>query len=136
MSLNLVDAKELLTQEFVTAWGATTPIDLDNEKIDPPNDAAWVRVAIRHNASNQETLGGVGNRFFTRGGSAFIQVFGRLNKGSREADTLAQQARAVFEGKTIANEIRILDVIVREIGPDEAWYQVNVEAQFEYTEIK
>ena len=133
--VSLVDAKESIANQFISDWGATTAVTLDNEKFEPPVDAAWVRVATRHFGANQETLGGVGRRKFERQGIASIQVFGQLDKGSRAADTLAQQARAVFEGKTI-DGIRFRDVVVREIGPTESWYQINVEAEFEYTEVK
>lgn len=130
-----VDAKESMLQAFITDWAAATEVDSDNEKFDTPVDEDWVRWSCRHNDSNQESLGGVGHRKFTRGGSVFIQVFGRLDKGSRPADALAQNARAIYEGKTI-DGVRFTDVIIREIGPDDSWYQINVEAIFEYTETK
>lgn len=131
----IVDAKEIIVEHFITEWAAATDVTLDGESFDPPVDTAWVRLSIRHNASNQESLGATGTRKFTRGGVVMVQVFGRLNKGSREADTLAQSAQAVFEGRTVSG-IRFLDVVPREIGPSESWYQFNVEANFEYTETK
>lgn len=134
-SLTLPEAKEVILDHFITEWAAATAVDADNEEFTPPVDADWVRIVTRHNDSNQESLGSVGNRKFTRGGSVFIQVFGRLNKGSGSADVLAQNARVIFEGKTIGG-IRFTDTIPREIGPDDAWYLINVEAIFEYTETR
>lgn len=123
---------------FTTAWGTLTPVTLDNEEHDN-NDGIvpWVRVAIRHNAAGQETLGKVGNRKFMRGGSVFVQVYVLGNEGTSEADTLATTARNVFEGVSLAGTtVRFKDVIVRETGPTDKWYQTVVEAVFEYDETK
>lgn len=135
----LAQARERIYESFVTDWGATSPFTLDNEAYDTPVGSEWVRVAVRHNASNQETLGGIGNRKYERIGSVFVQCFTPLDKGLAAADNLAAAARAIFEGKTLApagEAIHFFDVVVREIGPDGAWYQVNVEAFFTYHETK
>jgi hypothetical protein len=138
--VSLVDARETIVQRFVTLWGATSAFCLDNEDFSPPADAPWVRLAVRHDGSNLECIGGNGSGGFNtyqRTGRAFVQVFGRRDKGTREADTLAQAARAIFEGTTLSgNTIRFNNVIVREIGPDGSWYQINVEAFFAYDERK
>jgi hypothetical protein len=83
-------------------------------------------------------MGSGGLNRYSRSGVCFIQVFTPLNQGTREADTLAQSARDIFEGTTLAsNAIRFNDVIIREIGPDDGgWYQVLVECEFEYDERK
>lgn len=139
--VTLVDARETIYQHFITGWGATSPITLDNEAYDPPAGSEWVRVSVRHQGSSLEAKGGMGsgglNRY-SRSGVCFIQVFTPLNQGTREADTLAQSARDIFEGTTLAsNAIRFNDVIIREIGPDDGgWYQVLVECEFEYDERK
>lgn len=134
---DIVAAREAIYQAFVDAWGATTAFTFDNEEFEPPADAAWARLAVRHNGSTQETLGRAGNRKFARFGSAFVQVFTPINQGAREADTLAKQAREVFEGVSLAGTtVRFYDVIVREVGPDGKWYQTNVEATFEYDETR
>lgn len=138
--VSLVDARETIYQAFITAWGATSPITLDNEAFQPPADTAWVRMAVRHNVSTLECIGGSGYggmNSYQRAGIVFLQVFTPLNQGTREADTLAQAARAIFEGKTFSsNAIRFNNVVVREIGPDGSWFQVNLEADFQYDERK
>ena len=74
---------------------------------------------------------------FTRGGSVFVQVYVLGNKGTKEARTLATTARNVFEGVSLAGTtVRFKDVIVRETGPTDKWYQTVVEAVFEYDETK
>jgi hypothetical protein len=135
----LGQARERIYESFVTDWGATSAFTFDNEEFDPPTGTPWVRLAVRHTASNQETLGGIGQRKYERIGSVFVQCFTPLDSGVASADNLASIARAVFEGKTLApagEAIHFFDVVVREVGPDGAWYQINVEAFFTYHETK
>lgn len=138
--VTLVNARETLYQRFVTAWGATSAFTFDNEDFTPPVDTPWVRFSVRHVGSTLELIGGTGAGGFNtyqRIGFALIQVFVPVNDGLREADTLAQAARAIFEGTTLSgNTIRFNNVVIREIGPDGAWYQINVEAAFQYDERK
>ena len=132
----LNEARGRIYQDFVTAWGSTSPFTFDNEAFNQPS-GPWVRLTVRHNASQQESLGPINRRKFERGGSVFIQCFTPLDSGAASADNLASVARAAFEGRTLTPEnIRFTEVIVREIGPSEEWYQVNVEALFTYTETK
>lgn len=130
-------AREAMYQQFVTAWGATTPYTFDNEIFDPPEGVSWIRLSVRHTRSNQETLGGLGARKFRRGGACIVQVFAPQGQGVRAADILAQQARAIFEGITlVTGSLWFTDVIVQEVGESEGWYQINVEALFDYDEVK
>ena len=139
MVATLNQATERIYQTFQTDWGTTSVFTFDNEEFDPPEAGVdWVRLAVRHFDSNQETLGGVGNRKFLREGRIFVQCFTALDKGRAAADNLATIARNIFEGKTLGTEsIRCTDSVVREIGPiDDGFYQVNVEIAFNYDEVK
>lgn len=138
--VSLVDARETIYQRFATQWGATSPYTFDNEAYDPPVNSAWVRVVVRHQVSTLEAIGGSGQgglNLYQRRGSCVIQVFTPANQGVRNADTLAQTARAIFEGITLSsNAIRFNNVDIQEIGESDNWYQVNVEAEFQYDERK
>lgn len=138
--VSLVDAREAMYQAFETAWGATSAFTHDNENFDPPVNAPFVRMVVRHDGSTLEAIGGAGDggmNLYQRTGRVLLQVFGRLDKGTREADTLAQAARAIFEGTTLSsNAIRFNNVVLREIGPEGSWYQINLEAAFQYDERK
>lgn len=138
MSTTLSQARERIYLTFKEDWGTTSPFVFDGEKFKTPSpSSSWVRVSIRHNEGSQDSLGGVGARKFKRGGSVFIQCFTPLDRGRDASDTLADAARDIFEGKTLGTEaVTFTDVIIREIGPDEGWYQTNVEAIFNYTETK
>lgn len=133
----LPQARERIYERFVAAWGSTSAFCFDNEKFDPPTGAEWVRVSVRHRASVQDSLGEPGLRKFERIGAVFVQCFVPLDKGLSAADNLATAARNVFEGRTFNPEaIHFFDAATRELGPDGAWYQVNVEASFIYHETK
>jgi len=133
----LNDARGAIYAAFVAGWGATSAYTFDNESYDPPANANWVRLVVRHDDRVQESLGGLGRRKFESGGSVIIQCFAPLDSGAASADTLASAARSIFEGKTFNPEyIRFTSAVVREIGPTDDWYQINVEAFFTYTETK
>lgn len=133
----LNEARGAIYEAFVTDWGATSPLTLDNETFNPPVDPPWARLVVRHDARSQESLGPVGNRKFESVGAAIIQCFGSLDKGTAEADTLAQVAQGILEGKVLLPEgIRFTSAQPIEIGPTEDGYQINVEAFFTYTETK
>ncbi len=136
-SSTLSEARETIYETFNTAWAGQTQLTFDNEKFDPPDDASWVRLSVRHKISTQETLGALGNRKFLRGASCFIQIFTVFDIGTATADGLVETARAIFEGTSISGTtIRFNDVIVREEGRDKSWFYVVIEATFEYNELK
>lgn len=133
----LNEAREAIYGLFNTAWADRTPLTFDNERFDPPDDAAWVRLTVRHTGSFQETLGPPGRRKFMRTGSCFAQIFVPIDQGVKEADTLATVAREVFEGVSISGTtVRFLDTIMRESGPEKKLYGVVIEANFEYDETR
>lgn len=133
----LNEAREAIYSAFITAWGSTTQVALDNEAFSPAENTAYVRLAVRHTARSQRTLGAAGNRKYGSLGTAFVQVFVPINSGVKAADDLATLARNIFEGITLASvDVSFLDVIVRETGPDGKWYGVVVQANFDYEEIK
>ncbi|KFH18434.1 hypothetical protein ELZ19_06685 [Brucella abortus] len=150
----LNQAREAIYERFIEAWsegdfdfdfsqdyydvtGRFTAVTLDNEDFKPPKDDPWVRLAVRHRASTQETLGPKGHRRFARFGAAFVQVFVPQNTGTLDMDRLLTRAREAFEGLTLAGTtVRFLDVIVRETGPDGKWNASVVEAVFEYDETR
>jgi hypothetical protein len=138
--VSLVDARETIYQRFVAQWGATSAFTFDNENYDPPANTPWVRLAVRHRSSTLEAIGGSGYgglNLFQRTGVCQIQVYTPLNQGTRQSDTLVQTARNIFEGVTLAsNAIRFTNVNIVEIGPDDSWYVVNVDADFQYDERK
>jgi hypothetical protein len=135
--VTLAVAREVIYQKWVDDWGATSLFTFDNEKYNPPSGSAWARVGVRHRGSALESIGGAGNNNYQRTGVLFVQVFTPIDQGVSEADSLSQAARAIFEGITLSNNaIRFNNAVIREVGSDGSWYQVNVECEFQYDERK
>ena len=132
------EAAEAIYAAFQTAWLTTgLQYTFDSESFSPPSLAAWARLSVRNTLGTQETLGRVGQRNFSRRGSAIVQVFTPLNQGTAQARSLATVAKNAFEGKTLSGtDVTFRDVTIREIGPDSTWYQINVDAAFEFFETK
>ena len=135
----LTQAREAIYLAFTTAWGSETQFTFDNEDFKPPKDEPWVRLAVRHENGEQETLGPVGNRKFERTGRVLIQVFAVEDAGTERSDELLTLARNTFEGVTLAGTtVRFHGVTVREIGSTkkDKWFQTLVDAPFTYDETK
>ena len=130
-------AREAITERFSTQWAAAqpaVPFTLENEAYTAPA-TSWVRMTIQNVDSFQETLGAVGRRRFIRRGSVFVQIFVATDAGVTPADTLARDARIIFEGVSFSG-LRFNNAVIREVGPDGRFYQSLVEAFFEYDETK
>ena len=133
----LNEARGAIYTAFAAGWGATSVFTRDNENFNPPVNAVWARLTVRHDDRSQESLGGLGRRKFESVGSVIVQCFSPLDTGATSADTLAETAQGIFEGKTLTPEgIRFTSSVIREIGPTDDWYMINVEAFFTYTETK
>lgn len=127
-------AREAVYDRWNTQWGATTPFTFDNEKFSTP-DVPWARLTVRNTQSAQHTLGAVGNRRFRRLASVFVQLYDIVDNGLATLDGLAQTARGIFEGVSFSG-LAFNNVVVRESGADGKWFQVVVEAFFDYEETK
>ena len=152
MSLTLSQARDAINQKFWDDWnslagaqnGGTVPLvrwqgEDDGDK--PPATSPWARVTILHATSSQDVLGVAGGgRSFERTGSVIINIFAPLSggQGLTQAEALAIIAQNAFEGQTAGagDCIWFRNVTVNEIGPDGAWFQFNVTADFLYPENK
>ncbi len=138
-----LEAKDAMIAEYVTNTTLdTTPVTgqvtLENEQWKPPTDTPWVRVSVRHFDGGQDSLGGVGFRKFSRVGSLFVQIFiPQDTGGTAPADTIAQEARTLLEGKALTGTtIKLLTSQIRELGQIDGDFVVVVETGFEYIETR
>lgn len=107
----------------------------DVEKAQSDGKGPHFRVFIRHGSGDQITLGGVGNRGFERRGIVTVQVMVPFGDGFTLGDTLATLARNMFEGVTTPDGVWFRRVTPgQEMGKTGNWQQINVTANFEYTE--
>lgn len=141
-------AKELVLERWATAWATLHPTDVtycfDNEffKEPDPSDAAvkgWARVSLRLLPSDQDTIGGVGNRQYARPALINVQLFTPVQSGTYVADGLADEVRTLFEGVsfggiTPAGGARVLEPPASE--DDGHWREVVVSVPVTYYELK
>jgi hypothetical protein len=99
----------------------------------------WARVSIKHIDGRQSAFGATaGVRRYTRVGFVTVQVFAPLSEGLglSKGQIMAIIAKDAFEGKATASGVWFRKVQIKEIGPDDSWYQINVVAEFTYDELK
>ena len=131
-------ARATIYQEYfdnAAAITVATDLTFENEEYDKPVATPWVRLSMRHFGGGQESLGDVGSRKFNREGSVFVQVFIPQDQGLSAADIIAQEAREIFEGKTLSG-IRLFTAEIREVGLTDGYHLILVEIGFEYTETR
>jgi hypothetical protein len=130
------DATEAITQRFIANWDAvSTPFTLDNENFTAPDSTPWIRMTIRFTVAGQYTLGQPGNRKWQRKGLIIGNIFVPANGGRQKADQLAQTFKDIFEGNHFG-PIEAYDANVKELGTDGLWFQVAVQVDFNYNELK
>lgn len=97
----------------------------------------WARVTIKWAPGQGQTLAPVGSRRFDRRGNVTVQIFTPVGKrGLLQSDRLAKVAQDAFEANAPAAGPWFRNVRLQDIGPDGAWYQVNVVAEFTFDEVK
>ena len=125
-------AVEAIYQRFI-ASGIVANVVLDNEDI--KFESAWARLVVRHSARAQDTIGRKTNRRFRSSASVLVQVYTPINTGVNNAHDLAKQVVDLFEGESFSG-LDFTAAQTRESGSDGKWYQVVVEAPFDYDETK
>lgn len=141
MSLTFSQARDEMTKQVADAWTAGAggaPLYYDDRPGQkPPTTSAWGRLTVRHNLGDQTTLSNpLGQKLFRRDGILTVQVFTPAGAGLRLADTLAKVVADALEGQSTPGGVWFRKVRIKEEGPDGAWYQLNVVAEFEYSEAK
>ncbi|MDH5573099.1 MAG: DUF4128 domain-containing protein [Gammaproteobacteria bacterium] len=131
----LNQAGEAIVERFVTGLPSTAAT-FNNEEYDPPTvDTTWVRLIYKLATGGQETLGKETNRKYERVGMIFAQVFTPINQGSSGAEILAETIQTLYESKKF-NGVTCGDAVIRDNGKQDGWYQVSVDINFKFYEIK
>ena len=113
------------------------PNEVSDARLPPDADTPWARGTILHAAGGPASLpGNIGQVRYAHGGIAIFQVFTRLGGGTQAAYALAQQLTNAFDGQRGPNGVYFSNTRIREIGPDGSWFQVNVQTDFDYEEVK
>ena len=135
MSTTVTEARNIIRDAFIvyrdanfsgmkTAW--------ENVPFNPPaNLDEYMRVSIVHSTGTRPSLGINHTR---RAGILFVQIYTKINKDMRRSDTLSQSVLD-FLRVWPPSVVRIREPSLAEVGPDDAWFQVNVSATFEYDDF-
>lgn len=136
------NAKKEMTKGFISYWeaynwaslGLSSPPDyaLANKKFVKPSNLSWVRLDIKHATGGNAAIG---NKLFERKGFLYIQVFTIIETGTLLNDQICDAALNTFEGKDIQG-IWFRNSTIREVGPEDKYYQSNVIHEFIYDEFK
>ena len=117
------------TIEGLLNW-TTTPV-VWSGNAETPTSGDWIRVNMLNAESYRSAIH---QQHYRHPGLLVIQIFVAKNSGNgvalRYGDTIAALYRGVTSGG-----IKFRAATVREIGPTEGWYQVNVEIPFERDEV-
>ena len=132
----ITDVREEIYQLFKTNWTFTPyRFENENEKSAYAGSVSWVRLTVRNLAGAQETLGPKPHRKYVRAGMIIVQVFTPMNTGMSQAGTLAEAAKAIFEGESFSG-IWCQNARIRDTGNDGKWQQTSVEVDIVYFETK
>ncbi len=140
----IASARDEILLHFRTAWdlGTSTRLLYDDKHRDLPENANFARINIKHNLTEQVTVGGRvdqggGGQRFRRHGVIIVQIFTVSGDGLTVSDVLVQLAIDAFEGeRTASDRVEFRNVRANEIGQNGPWFQTNVVAEFVYDRLK
>lgn len=130
-------AVEAILEAWDAGWTAAhpdVPSFYDNES--GAAGTSFVRVTVIHTTSQQITMGAIGARRFQRNAQIFVQLFTPIDQGRATISGLADAARSVLEGQTLAGELVIDAGATRENQPDGTWMQMSVVLPCRYFETR
>ena len=137
------EARDAIANRFTTEFHAqrSEPIAFDNfsklvkpdgSLTDKPGNAPWTRLSIRMASGDVVSLGGTGSRTFRHAGVALVQVFVPSGQGDGTAYTIADAAASALRGVEVSGVRFFAPEPPEFVGPDGAWWSVNVGTDFEF----
>ena len=139
MTATYAQARDDLLELVYNAWSPTgyTMLWPDKPGEKPSTAVPWARTTLQHNLGGQASLAAVGGqRRWSRRGFLFVQIFTPAGEGLSQAYPLAKIVADALEGASTFHGVWLRDVALREVGPDGDWFRVNIEAEFNYDEVK
>lgn len=139
MSATYTQARDEIFAVISTAWATTGFLMLWPDKVGekPPTRSPWARTTLRHTDGGQSTLANhQGLQRFRRDGILTVQIFTPVGEGTERSYDLAKVISDALEGTTTAKGVWFRNVRLKEIGSDTPWFQVNINSDFYYEELK
>lgn len=104
---------------------ASVPIAWDNVAYEPTPQTPWVRLTIVEGEGELAGLAGKGANLYRHRGVVIIQIFVPIGDGDGLARAIADDIATIFRGQLVAG-VHFRAPSARRVGPDEAWWQLNV----------
>jgi len=127
MSTTYADMRTAIEPHVASEWGETTVIAWPNAPFTPPEDEAWIQIAILPGMAAAATLGPGGSNQLI--GLVHVNVFVPKAGGSADAWELVDQVRDLFNRRTIGN-IRFRAPYPAPAMTDGDWMQIPVLCPF------
>ncbi len=133
----VTQAREAIYQRFLDNYTGVVAgrITFENEEFEEPTSGEWVRLVVRSLVREQDTLGKSGNRRFRSKASVMVQVYALADSGVQQLDTLAEEAKDIYEGVSFSG-LDFLAANINETELDGKWKQYVVDIEFDFDEIK
>lgn len=134
--------REAVTAAFITGWGATSPLAIDNEPEDMPSSGNFAALTITTTTSQQRTQGAPGTRRVKRNAWATVKLWVPAGERTAGMAVLVQLVRSLLEMVDIASPIAGEEAITTlaasglPVGTDGRWYIELVRVPFWYAETK
>lgn len=137
--MSFAETAEAIRTRFADEWPLVRPsvsVAYDNTAFNPEldardgnnNPAPWVRLTIVPGEGFLASLGTP--RVWRATGVVVLQVFVPLARGDGLAYALADDVADIFRGVRVAGAVFRAPALTR-IGPEGAWYQLNVATPFQ-----
>jgi len=140
------EARDLISSILQAAWdgfdwsslpGQTgkAPLFYDNEDAKRPDDPAlFGRLVVRHFFGGLASITSGPHKLVRFGGTLFVQLFQPQGTGTLKLDRLAWGLTQAMTNASPAEagNVRFRDATFRELESDGVYFQVNVQAGFEY----
>lgn len=136
MPNSFTEAEDVLLGLVQTAWTANAPagapLRFENLDTDRPSiPGTWGRAVVRNVPGG---YAGLGTGRLRRPGTLFVQLFVPQNSGTKVIGDLANALVVALQTASVAalNGIRLRDIGATELGSDGVYFQINVQASFDY----
>lgn len=139
MTATYAQARDEIFAVINAAWSTTSFLMIWPDKVaeKPIPRTPWARTTILHTDGGQSTLANhQGLQRFRRDGIVTVQIFTPVGEGTQRSYDLAKVISDALEGTTTTKGVWFRNVRLKEIGSDTPWFQVNINSDFYYEELK
>ncbi len=139
MTATFEQAYNEILDVFKTAWDTTGHPALYPNVVGekPAVGTPYARITIRHVPAGPASLtGGLGTQRFPREGLLVVRVYIPAGEGLSEGLVLAKVVADAYEGAATPSHVVFRNIRVAEAGANDEWSQINLLAEFTYSEVK